>query len=322
MKSRILLGLLSLLSSYAFAQAPTSEKPFSSVQLGSCQISLGKFQYLEIQYSDYSVRVPILSKSGLKIRPSRKSLSQEILDSTAHQNLTKVWSMSRFDELSLAVKIGSIRDQKKFDETDVPNVENLPLKFPGTDIRIPQEYASLESLIRQVFDTRYSMDPVTYEDLYAYVSIARGTVQPSSSQRRPGLHVDGLQGDERPVKEIGEISFIASNRLPTVFARQIFRVQHVNLSTTYLFDEFTKQLDPKTEVAGNPYDIYMADAFAVHRSQIATEPTERTFIRITFSKAIFDRVGNGENPMFDEQIPKVSRPDRQRLLKQKQSANP
>ena len=40
------------------------------------------------------------------------------------------------------------------------------------------------------------------------------------------------------------------------------------------------------------------EAYCDHRGVEATEPTARTWIRLSFETRIFDRLGNAHNPMF------------------------
>ena len=124
-------------------------------------------------------------------------------------------------------------------------------------------------------------------------------VRPGETQRRPGLHIDGFQGPERPIKEEIEHSYLVADGLPTVFYNQPFNLRPLDFNRHNVFSEFDRQARKSAEHPIESYGLYLMDSYSVHRAEIATEFIFRTIVRITYSVARFDRLGLADNPMFN-----------------------
>jgi hypothetical protein len=248
--------------------------------------------------SEYRGNFPALSDSGIRFEPETVPLTNSIWESKAFSHLHKTWSMDGFDTLSLPTAIGEVGDSPAFDRIVAPDVENMPLKFPGTDVRLPAEYAAVSDIVRRIVNVRASMDAASYHESYFYLTWTQIRIAPFRTQRRSGLHVDGMQGKERPTKTPPETTFIVSNSLPTVFVNQVYDVKNFDTARYNLFREFEAQTDHRNEFTTDPYVIYMIDAFAVHRPQMALRDTRRTFLKMVCSR-------NADNPMFDRKIAKI-----------------
>ncbi len=169
-----------------------------------------------------------------------------------------------------------------FPERTGLRVLDMPIKFPGSNYRIPAELEQYESIIREV--TRQGSDQ------YCYL-----TVDESGISRTQGCHVDGFQGARIGDPKPADYSFIAVDAFPVKFYDTHFDVRHLDRRVHNYFLEFDKQ-------AGRPIEgllnyIYEMDCYTVHSAAEVLGP--RTFFRMSYSAREFDRLGNTVNPMFN-----------------------
>ena len=72
-------------------------------------------------------------------------------------------------------------------------IENLPIKFPGTDYHIPAiVWDNFGDLLVQQTTLEKAINP-HIDNQYVYLTIQQGTVAPATTQRPPGTHIDGFQ---------------------------------------------------------------------------------------------------------------------------------
>ena len=98
--------------------------------------------------------------------------------------------------------------------------------------------------------------------------------------RAPGWHIDGLQGDEVPVKLPVDFQVIWSNAVPTEYTTGPFDIDGVSMSTHNIFDHIAKQIDESDVVAMESNLAYMHSAYLVHRAAVAKERVYRRFVRV------------------------------------------
>lgn len=118
---------------------------------------------------------------------------------------------------------------------------------------------------------------------YCYVTIDQGWVEPGATLREAGWHIDGLQGDEVPVKVPINYHFIWSDCLPTEFVHQQFDVNGLDLSKHNAFEWLGRQVDPANIVPTRPGFIYASNTYCVHRATPASERVYRRFIRVSYT---------------------------------------
>lgn len=118
---------------------------------------------------------------------------------------------------------------------------------------------------------------------YCFVTIDQGWVGPDETLRDAGWHLDGLQGDEVPIKKAADLQFIWSDILPTTFTSQKFDVKGLNPSVHNVFNWVAKQIDKKKVIETQPFNIYAMNSYHAHRATEATERVHKHFIRVSYT---------------------------------------
>ncbi|MGZ3696044.1 MAG: hypothetical protein ACXWQO_18460, partial [Bdellovibrionota bacterium] len=93
-------------------------------------------------------------------------------------------------------------------------------------------------------------------------------------------------------------SYIASDDVPTVFYKQPFETQYLDDGKHNFFLEMDRQLDERNSIPSRPKKLYLMDAYTLHRADAAKKDTNRTIVRVLFSKHKYDRLGETENPLI------------------------
>lgn len=262
----------------------------------SCQSIFTNFNI--IQYGNIKFEIPILSNTGYVLRAEQTEIPREIKQRIEIQGMKDKWNFNHLLEPHKPVKIGSVENRQAFSKDGVVSVLDMPIKFPGTDYIIPDDLVQFRETIQKIINFEHSANPKAMRHYFAYLTVHQSWVEPGNYQRRPGMHVDGFQGIERPDKEEIEHSYLVFNDVPTVFTNQRYQLNNFDFSKYNLFSELDRQTAPEFEYEATPYDIFFADAYTVHRANQATKKVLRTFIRLTYSVAIFDRLGLTDNPLF------------------------
>ncbi len=261
-----------------------------------------------ISYGGKTFELPKLFSVGPTFAPEGEVSRDSPLDT-----INTLWDFNRLgDAVRLPVVVGQAG---RFLLRNVPTerVLDMPIKFPHTDVRIPYDVSNHYKTIKTMFDYEHSFNP-KYDELYAYLTIDRGVVDPGKTQRVPGAHVDGFQGARINPKVLIDHSYVAYSGLPTVWYNQEFKVSHLDPAVHDVFKAFDKQLDETKAVRYHAGQILLFDAYTIHRGDVAAEPISRTFMRLTFSVREFDRLGNTHNPMFDYDWPMVARENTATLI--------
>jgi hypothetical protein len=93
----------------------------------------------------------------------------------------------------------------------------MPIKFPGTDYRLPDEIKNVAGEFTQKVAECFASISKSHDEMYCYITMTVGIVDPWLTQRRPGLHGDGFKSINHPAGETNEHIFLAINTLPTHF---------------------------------------------------------------------------------------------------------
>ncbi len=218
-------------------------------------------------------------------------------------DLNTVWDVEKFKVPRKPLSVGFIPEDERetFCRPGVPKVRDMPIKFPGSDIRIPAELAQFEGVIRQIIAFEMRINP-DFNEYYCYLEVDQSTVMPGRLQRELPCHVDGFQGARWDPKVKINHSYLVGSALPTIFYPQSFDLTALDEKKHNFFWEMNRQVaetDSMYAYQGEPFEIQLMDAYTVHRGCAASEPTERTWIRLSFEVRKFDRIGNTKNPMFE-----------------------
>lgn len=175
----------------------------------------------------------------------------------------------------------------------------MPIKIPNSDIRIPNQLnnASINEIVTTCLNFEKKINS-KWQEYYLYLTVHHSFVAASETQRREGAHIDGMQGTRYHEKFPVCHSYIVSNIVPTRFFNHKFP-SNLSEEAQNWFYEFDKVKDYRKSSLTKPFEINLMTAYSVHESTPAIEDVTRTFVRLEFSRKVFDRLGNTINPLFD-----------------------
>jgi hypothetical protein len=239
--------------------------------------------------------------------PVRDALTAPILD-----ELNSVWDLKHFRVPRRPVSLGLLTDEERavFGTPNVPRVLDMPIKFPGSSVRLPKEHAQFRSVIERILHFEAALNGACLDEYYCYLTVDQGTVRPDTLQREAPCHVDGFQGARWSPKVRINHTYVVSDSLPTTYYVQPFDFSALDEARHNFFWEMNRQVaQTRSAYAWRPQEneINLIDAYTVHRGSEAAEPTFRTWIRLSFEVRQFDRLGNAHNPMFRYDWPMVKR---------------
>lgn len=249
--------------------------------------------------------------------PSKK-LTEEYQRSKAHtsslsnsnvQSVNKTFDLNRFEQRKdPPVVFDHIKDNQFFDSMCGFQCQDMLIKAPETDVRLPSE---ISNVVHEFVSKSMShFAALTHlNGYYAYLTVTQGPVPPWQTQRRPGLHADGFFSSKHsPLingqgTEANEIIYICCNALPPVFylesfpdiASELDRERH-----DFWVAMATRTSQKPNSSCLHPYEIAMMDGYCLH--SVMTNQTldliQRTFLRLVFSKQQYTLEGNTRNPHF------------------------
>lgn len=247
------------------------------------------------KYRDLVFDVPELSTHGVR------SIAN---DAGIFGTIGNAWNPAEFARPHTPVRLGRATCLQS--QNARVRVLDMPIRFPGTNYRVPRELAGFIGDIDRIAD---------YDSLlmrgdtsrYCYLTVDFGTVPAGKTPRNGGCHVDGFQGERIQPKVPIDHTYIAVSAVPTVFYKQTWDVGGLDPKHDNFFHAFDQQANPSAERMIDPNAIYLMDAYSVHKCSVPTEATFRIFLRMAYSVRQFDRLGNTHNPMFDYQWNMVPR---------------
>jgi len=248
----------------------------------------------EIRYSQ-----PELSKEN-PILFTPKGLWTPIIDAEniAYNSLFKPFSLGQFLYPRPPIDMG-LAEFEEWDEGS-PNVLRMPLKFPHTEYRIPQDIRGLEGLIRKAAEYEAFINE-NHDDCFCHITYDASVVRKGQHHRFPGFHGDGIQGTKLTPKVNVEHSYILTTKPPTEFCLQPFFLKHLDEAKHNYFLEFDRQAKKENFYGSLPNHLYLIDPYMVHRTPEIQEDTGRVFIRITYAFTELQHPKNTINPLFEGQ---------------------
>jgi hypothetical protein len=252
-------------------------------------------------YNNNRTSIPTFANQYFAIQPETIEIDEEMREEAVVDSIGNYWDKSEFTKrVHTPVTIGKVTDQNTFTTKDVPRCLHLPIKLPGSDIRIPIEYQHFSEALQQIFNFEVSINP-GWSNLYAYLTVDQGFIPRSNSQRVPGPHVDGIPRDrDNPGTQLIDHAYLVTNAIPTMFYTQKFDMSPYDPRIHHFFAIFRALSDESRIITLNPYEIGLMDAYSVHTPTQTLEDVTRTFIRLEFSTLQFDRIGNSVNHHFGQ----------------------
>lgn len=259
----------------------------------------------QLSYRGKHFSLPALSATGVHMVPNGTSELPEIpRHSALIEDLNSIWDLERFKIPRTPVLAGTLSSEEleSFRAPGVPRVLDMPIKMPGSDFRLPAELAQFAPAIQKIIDYEWTVNRQCFDEYYCYLTVDQGRVTSGTLQREAPCHVDGFQGARWNPKVRINHTYTVSDALPTVFYPQPFDFSLLDDRKHNFFWEMNRQVAATNSASawqGKNGEILLMDAYCVHRGVEAAEPTERTWIRLSFEVRIFDRLGNAHNPMFN-----------------------
>lgn len=118
---------------------------------------------------------------------------------------------------------------------------------------------------------------------YVYVTAKRGIATPGNPLNRPGWHTDGFGTDD--------INYVWCDYLPTRYSAGPFDGISANhIESMNQFDKQARNIHVLPD-----FSFARLTPFVVHAAPNVRQPTERCFIKISFSNNIYNLEGNSHN---------------------------
>ena len=258
----------------------------------------------EKKHVDKSYEIPILGSKGHLYTPSKRDNLEFDQQSQILKDLNTVWDVSKFrqerEPLSFGVMNRSLQTSFRF--ADAPRVMDMPIKFPYSDYKIPNELEGFLPTIKEIADLEETINPQV-DDYFCYLTLDTRDVNPNALQRESPCHVDGMQTSRQDPTLVNH-SYLVSSSVPTTFYKQPFMVDMLDLDKHNLFWELNRQVamtNSHYAKTHRPFELLLMDAYTVHRgSEVeGNEPIPRNWLRMSYEVRKFDREGNTHNPMFE-----------------------
>jgi hypothetical protein len=237
---------------------------------------------------------PLLSDDGVIFDPAGLWTPKIDARSPAYHSLFEPFDLDQYLYPRPPIDMGLVEHEEY--SCDV-NVLRMPIKFPGTNYRIPKEVIGLLPVIQRAAEYEAFINP-RHAQSFAHVTFDTSEVKAGEFHRFPGFHGDGIQGTKLTPKVVAEHSYIMTTNPPTEFCLQPFFLKHLDEAKHNFFLEFDRQAKDCNVYGSLSGHLYLIDPYMVHRTPLITHPVRRTFIRVTFSCIELQHPKNTLNPMF------------------------
>jgi hypothetical protein len=227
------------------------------------------------------------------------------------------WSLQQYNKEHLPTVIGQV-NKKMFSKRDNKYlwVMDMPIKLPFSQICIPNEFSQFTDFFKTVIQFEKMINP-NFDQTYAYLCIDQRQVEPNGFQRRPGWHADSfitknthLQYNEN-FSPVMDTVYLAYDCLATEFNKGPFSFPKSvdNHSNDAVLQHFESSAKSHNIITFPNHTILKMDPCCVHRVQMNNTNfiIDRTFIKLTFTTEIFNRLGNDHNKLFDYNWPLFQR---------------
>ncbi len=260
-----------------------------------------------IVHKDRDLLVPVFDqKDAAILTPNAADAGISVSnDEPVVRDINSTWDIGKHAEARRPVSLGAVgEDIREAFVRPLPvwtqHVLDMPIKFPGTDVRVPGVLASVVPAIQRVLDVEKALNP-RYDEYYAYLSVHQATLVRGERMRENPYHVDGFQGPRWETKHPVNHSYLLSDALPTVFYPIGFPLDHIDPCFDDVYAEFAQRIERGPGAPtwrAEDFELVLMDAYCVHRGDLADRPMTRTWLRISWETRVFDRLGNTHNPLF------------------------
>jgi hypothetical protein len=244
--------------------------------------------------------IPYLSGVKASLEYDSKEIKEETYNYTDEQQRTlstigQQWNIDEFKHARQPIPIHKVEDRYAF-QYPMPNVVNLPIKMMGDDtIYLPVEYEGMSEALSKIFAYEKAVNP-NYSDYYAYLTVDKRTILENSDQ---GVyHVDGFQSAEQTNMTV-QRNYAVCDVVPIQHVVDPMETRGLIGDTVgEFYKSFAHQSQHVDKMETVPFQIYLYDAFQVHKTTQAMVTTDRTYLRVSFTQRRLNRLGNGINPLI------------------------
>lgn len=177
------------------------------------------------------------------------------------------------------------------------NIVYMCVKEPHKEFQIPE---NIKDVVSRVVADSMLLGRVDAKDQYCYVTVKRGYIPQGGIGNRDGWHIDGFLSDQE--------NFIWSDcpETPTLVIEGTLEVTK-NHPESLKEMEYYGRYARKFKLRSNT--LYHLDKECIHKpSENESDKTVlRTFIKVTFSKEIFNGYGNAWNYLIPDIKPTAKR---------------
>ncbi len=176
--------------------------------------------------------------------------------------------------------------------------EDLPIKLPNTDYRIPQIiWDNFGDLLAQEIDLERLINPHLASQ-YIYLTVQQSIVKKDNTHRPSGVHIDGFQ---KPIIIPQPIQHQVSvcNIEPTQFYAAALAQDPSNLTKKELFNALAQHCTGIEPYRPPAYELHLLNAYCPHEPAQASMEGFRSFVRFSASSIPFMGQDNTRNELFE-----------------------
>lgn len=166
------------------------------------------------------------------------------------------------------------------------SVNNLMLKIRHSDQLVMPHY--LGESVRSFVEDCVALakeNGLPVRNRFLYLTLDSRPFKKGATQRNPGWHTDGMQGNEIAVKQKGCFHFLWTNKLPYKISTQGFDLSGLNVSKHHVFDSLALQIYDDSVQTTKAGHLYLVNCYQMHTAVPTDEDLEdRLFVRLSFSE--------------------------------------
>lgn len=222
---------------------------------------------------------------------------------------TPTWDLRHYDRKNIPIIVGEIPAgaRELFSQPRGDRAQDLCIRMPRQGWQLPRWLDPYLPALKIAAAAERACNPdfLDNEDqYYAYVTVDQKVVAPHRTQRRQGFHGDAfLTPENADLSRVVQVenTYLVSDCLPTDFRTGPFYLGDVYPDDAACLASLDWQALRCQSVRVAPYAVARITPFHVHSPAVNDTDAEvqRTFLKITFSRERFNRVGNAQNPLLD-----------------------
>lgn len=264
----------------------------------------GVYGYDRVAYNGKSYSIPIFRTFEPVIvvpKPIRHNIDDFRGD--LRRSFNRPFDLAEFLRPRRPASIGTVPESLRagIDANGLVDVLDLPIKFPGTEFRLPRALRQIAPVVQMVANAEFHLNEGCFDEYYCYLTIDQGFVGPGELHREAPVHVDGFQGARWNPKHRANHSYTVGSTLGTRYYPIPFDFTSFDVARYNAYWEMNAAVADDNAAHSwcpGPWELTLMDCYCAHRGVEATERTWRTWLRFSFETRAFDRLGNAHNPLF------------------------